>query len=157
MPHSATILIVDDQPSAREVLEELLADQIIMTAASTLTIQDILHLACKSLAQACELPQASALLLNEERTQFVAMVDYRVPAVDLGGAPSNQALRAQPDQSLNEAIPFAGLLSEYLSEHKIPVAIAGIQTTPPLAQVYHERCHERCKYYSHCRRPSKRS
>lgn len=120
-----------EQEIYRRNRELILLNQVIMAAASTLNVQDILHLACEALAQAFELPQATALLLNEARTEFVAIVDYLAPAIGLG----QEKLTPQGNSS-NGTIPLVGLWSEYLLEYKIPLVITGTEANPQLAQVY---------------------
>lgn len=125
-----------EQEIYRRNRELTLLNQVIMAAASTLNVQDILHLACEALAQAFELPQATALLLNEARTEFVAIVEYLAPAIGLGQARLGQEKLTPQGNSSNGTIPLVGLWSEYLLEYKIPLVITGTEANPPLAQVY---------------------
>ena len=60
-----------------------LLNRVIIAAATTLNVRDVLYIACEALAEAFELPQASGLLLDEEQVQFTLVVEYRVPWLHL--------------------------------------------------------------------------
>jgi PAS domain S-box-containing protein len=115
--------------------ELTLLNQMLTAVAATLNVQDILYLACEALAQAFELPRATGLLLNEDWTQFVTIVEYITPVAGLESPHGEGYLPSQADGP-NEVIPLTGRLSEYLSQYKTPLAIVGEQTEPALAKVH---------------------
>jgi PAS domain S-box-containing protein len=112
--------------------ELTLLNHVILTAASTLNVHDTLYIACEALAQAFELPEAIALLLNQERTRFTEVIEYQAPAF-----PTPEILATVGQAFLpEEELPVVALLSEYLSETKTPLTITGQQADPRLNPVY---------------------
>jgi PAS domain S-box-containing protein len=119
----------------RRNYELTLLNQVMAATASTLDGQDILYLACEAMAQAFDLPQATALLLDKDSTRFVTVVEYLAPSVKSERLFSGEA-RLNPDRPLEAAIPFTGLISEYLLGHHFPLAIVDDQKEPALAKVH---------------------
>jgi PAS domain S-box-containing protein len=117
--------------------ELTLLNQVIITAASSLNVQETLDVACQALADALGLPQAAALLFNKDQTQLITIVKYlavRAPQAN-PEASENQIL--QPDNILSEEIPIAQHLIAYLSKQKTPlVIVVGGEHDPNLTQVY---------------------
>jgi PAS domain S-box-containing protein len=115
----------------RHHYELTLLNWVLTTAASTLQIPNILSLACESLAQAFEMPHATAWWFNETRTEFVDVVDYTAPGTALFDQPLGQK------DTLSETIPLTELLPDYLAVCKTPLVIVDEQPDPRLAQFYH--------------------
>lgn len=105
--------------------ELVLLNHVVIAAASTLNVEEALYIACEALAQAFDLPQAIAILLNEEHTQFTARVAYQSPGLQL--EPSDE----------DEHFSIAALLSEYPAEFKMAISVVAKNIADPwLAQVY---------------------
>jgi signal transduction histidine kinase len=116
--------------------ELALLNRVILMAASALNVEEILRLGCEALAHAFELPEVIALLLDETRTQFVMMVEYTPPLARLNLEPTGLGQKESQNHRISEVLPFAGLWSEYLLEHKTPLAIVGPPTNPQLDPIY---------------------
>jgi len=116
--------------------ELTLLNQVITTATSTLNIHDTLYVACEALTQVFELPQATTILLHHEETQFTDLVTYRVPSFRMKQAHSDENQEPTQEPDLAKEIPIVGLLSEYLSESKTPLAVVDEPTDPWLSPVY---------------------
>ncbi len=114
--------------------ELTLLNYVIITAASTLNIEDALYVACEALAQMLEFTRATAILLDQEQSQFTAVVEYAAPELRL----NQLELNNHYDETLAETIPIVGLLSEYLPEYETALAIVDEQTLDPnLSELYH--------------------
>ena len=117
--------------------ELTLLNQVIMTAASSLNVQDTLDVACQALADALDLPQATALLFNKDQTKFVTVVRYVGPQAPPKQPKTSGNQIAPTDDILSEEILIAQHLTAYLSEHKAPLALVlGGEYDPSLTQVY---------------------
>ncbi|MCB0212680.1 MAG: PAS domain S-box protein [Anaerolineae bacterium] len=87
----------------------------------------ILKTACRELALAFNLPQASASLLNKEKTEAVVVAEYRAE-----GRPSG----------LNELFPTKGNYAlQHLFHHKAPLVVEDAQSDPRLAP-FHDLLHK---------------
>jgi PAS domain S-box-containing protein len=113
-------------------------NRVITGAASTLEVDEILYLACEAMAHALYLPQATAMLLNEDQTQFVTSVEYHDSAAKLNlGRPASPHRPGQL-QGSSDASFLVGLISERLATYKTPLVFSSLELTDPgLAEVYH--------------------
>jgi len=125
--------------------ELTLLNRVITTAASTLNIHDALYVACEALAQALELPHATAILLNQDRSQFVVEVEYIASPLPLDPSPKSEPQTELEPDPFHDSIPIAGLASEYLLKYKMPLAIVGEQTDPQLAKIYQLMLQHNCE------------
>ena len=101
--------------------ELALLNQIIAASASGLEPEALLEIACRGLAQAFDVPQAAAALLNEEKTQAEVVAEYCVE-----GRPP----------ALHGIIPVEGNPSfQYLLAHKMPLLVDDARTDSRLASV----------------------
>jgi PAS domain S-box-containing protein len=92
------------------------------TAAVAEGMEPVLDVVCREMALAFEVPQASAALLNKEKTEALVVAEY----VALGVRPW-----------LGEHIPLAGVsLSPDLLSHNAPLVIDDAQTDPLLASIH---------------------
>jgi PAS domain S-box-containing protein len=116
----------------RRDLEMALLNHIITTAASTLDARKILQVSCEVLAHFFDLPQATALLLNEERTHLSVVAEYCLPPVRLA---SGQSPTAYPSM-LGHVIPVAGTpAAEDLLRGKIPLVVSEVRADSRLSLV----------------------
>ncbi len=110
--------------------ELTLLNRVITMAATTFNTEDALYVACQSLAQAFDVSQVTALLLNNTRTQFTTIVDYKTPTL-----PGDHV--TPPPHIPEDDIPLVGLLPEHLLESKVALVItAGQLSDPALSSVY---------------------
>ncbi|MFQ5576025.1 MAG: PAS domain S-box protein [Anaerolineae bacterium] len=113
---------------ARRNRELTLLNRVIAASAAHLDPESILNVACRELAQAFDVPQVAASLLNEEATEAVVAAEHL----------SNPELSAR-----GMAFPTQGNPSfEYLMEHKRPLVVENAQTDPhmePLHDVMRQR------------------
>lgn len=117
--------------------ELTILNRVIIGAASTLEVDDILYLACEALAQTLYLPQATALLLNEDQSQFVTSVTYLDSAAKLNLTGPASPHRAEQLQEPSDTGYLVGLLSERLSAYKSPLVISSLELFHPgLTEVY---------------------
>lgn len=117
--------------------ELTLLNYVIIAATSTLNIEEALYVACEALAQALEFPHATALLLNEDQSQFTARVEYTAE-LRLEQSELDQSRLTDPATTLDKTIPLVGLLSEYLPAYETALAIVDEPTSDPrLATLYH--------------------
>ncbi len=101
--------------------ELTLLNRVIAASTSALDVEQVLQITCRELAQAFELPQAAAALLNAEGTQANVVAEYLAP-----GRPSG----------LGNIIPITGNPgTEYVLEHKKPLAVADAQTDERMTPV----------------------
>jgi len=127
----------------RRDLEMALLNHVITTAASTLDARKILQVSCEVLAHFFDLPQATALLLNEEQTYLSVVAEYRSPPVRLASGQSQAAYARRPASTLKSApsmlghvISVAGTLAaEDLLRSKIPLVVPDARTDPRLSLV----------------------
>jgi DNA-binding response OmpR family regulator len=117
--------------------ELTLLNQVIITAASSLNVQETLDVACQALADALGLPQAAALLFNKDQTQLITIVKYLAVRAPQANPETSENQILQPDNILSEEIPIAQHLTAYLSKQKTPlVIVVGGEHDPNLTQVY---------------------
>ncbi len=79
-----------EQEIRRRNRELSVLNQVIAASAAGLATEHVLETACRELAQAFDVPQASVALLNEEKTSAVVAAEYRAegwPPMGLGGWP----------------------------------------------------------------------
>jgi PAS domain S-box-containing protein len=101
--------------------ELTLLNRIIAAATSTLDVNQVLGIVCRELAEAFDLPQAAAALLNAEGTAAVVVAEYLEP-----GRPSG----------MGKIFPVAGYPAmEHILEHRTPLMIPDMQTDERLAPV----------------------
>lgn len=122
--------------------ELTLLNRVIVTVASTLHVQDVLYVACESLAHAFDLPQATAILLDEQQVQFAARVEYQATPLYSGQTSLDKDQTPGQGDALNEIISAVGFLPKYLLEYRSPlVVVVDDKTDPRLAQI-HDLMHE---------------
>ncbi|MFH1635291.1 MAG: PAS domain S-box protein, partial [Chloroflexota bacterium] len=103
-------------------LDIALLNRIIAAASTTLEPKAVLETTCRELALALDLPQAAAALLNEARTISVVVAEYLAE-----GRPS----------ALDVVIPVEGnFVTQYVIEHKAPLAVADTQHDPRMAAIH---------------------
>jgi len=127
----------------RRDLEMALLNHIITTAASTLDARKILQVSCEVLAHFFDLPQATALLLNEERTHLSVVAEYCLPPVRLASEQSQTAYARRPASTqksapslLGHVIPVAGTpAAEDLLRGKIPLVVPDARADSRLSLV----------------------
>jgi PAS domain S-box-containing protein len=99
-----------------------LLNRVIAASTSDLGPEAILEIGCRELAQAFEVPQAAATLLNEEKTAAVVVAEHRA-----GGQPS----------SLHTIIPVAdNPWFQRLLTYKAPMAVEDAWSDPRLAPLH---------------------
>ncbi len=114
----------------RRDLEMALLNHVITTAASTLDARKILQVSCEVLAHFFDLPQATALLLNEEQTHLSVVAEYRSPPVRLA---SGQSQTPYPSL-LGHVIPVAETpAARELLRGKIPLVVPDARADPRLS------------------------
>jgi PAS domain S-box-containing protein len=102
--------------------ELALLNRVIAAATSTLEVEKVLEVTCRELALAFDVPQVAAALLNDEHTAITVVAEYLAE-----GRPS----------AMGEAIPLKGNpATQYVIQHKSPLAIADAQTDPRTAPVH---------------------
>ncbi|HFD40337.1 MAG TPA: PAS domain S-box protein, partial [Anaerolineae bacterium] len=125
------ILVIRDITARRRAEEEvrrrnreltLLNRVIAASAAASRDMASILETVCRELAQAFDVPQAAAALLNQDRTQSVVVAEYRTE---------------DRPPALGAVIPAKDNPSvAYLLRHKRPLVIPDAQNDPLLAPVH---------------------
>jgi PAS domain S-box-containing protein len=121
-----------------------LLNRVIATAASTLDVEEALHTACKALAYAFDLPQATATLLNAEQTECTIVSEYPFITRLQDGQLSLESSEASGWLSaLGTIIPVAAIPTmAHVLAHKTPLLIADAQHDPQLERL-HALLHER--------------
>jgi PAS domain S-box-containing protein len=115
-----------------------LLNRVIATAASTLDVEETLHTACKALAYAFDLPQATATLLSAQQTQCTIVAEYPFIARLHDGQQRLEASEASGWLSaIGSIIPVASIptLARVL-EQRTPLVIPDAQHDPQLASVH---------------------
>ncbi len=99
-----------------------LLNRVIAAASTTLEPKAVLEITCRELALAFDVPQTAAALLNEAHTAAIVVAEY------LGeGRPS----------AMGVVIPVEGNpITQYVVEHKAPLAIADAQHDPRMAAIH---------------------
>ncbi len=106
----------------RQNRELALLNRVIAGSAASQAIEPILEMVCRELALAFDLPQSAAALFNVDKTEAVVVAEYLSE-----GRPS----------ALGEIIPAVGNpSSQYLLQHKAPLAVDDAQTDPQLAPIH---------------------
>jgi PAS domain S-box-containing protein len=115
-----------------------LLNRVIATAASTLDVEEALHTACKALAYAFDLPQATATLLNAEQTECTIVSEYPFIARLQDGQLSLESSETSGWLSaLGSVIPVAAIPTmAHVLVHKIPLLVADVQHDPRLARLH---------------------
>ena len=99
-----------------------LLNRIITASAAGSEPETILKTACRELARTFDLPQTTAVLLNEEKTEAVLVAGYTID---------------DHSSTLNETLPVAGNpLFQYLLNHKAPLAVDNTQDNPRLIPIH---------------------
>lgn len=102
--------------------ELALLNQVIAASAANQAPEVILEIACRELALTFDLPQATALLFNEERTTITVVAEYR--------------LESQP-AALGAAVPVTVNSSFYqLLQFNVPLVLTGVQSDARLAPLH---------------------
>jgi PAS domain S-box-containing protein len=131
----AILGIITDTTKRRQAEEEIrrrnkeleLLNAIIAASAAGLEPEGVLEIACRSLARAFDVPQASAVLLNEDKTAGVVAAEYRV---------KNRPGALGQTIPIDDSPPF-----QYLLSRKTPLAVDDVQNDPRLAPV-HDLIHQ---------------
>jgi len=98
-----------------------LLNRIIAAAGTTLEPKAVLETICRELALAFDVPQTAATLLNETNTAFDVVAEYLAK-----GRPS----------AMGVALPIEdNPATQYVVEHKVPLAIADAQHDPRMGAV----------------------
>ncbi|MBN2305092.1 MAG: PAS domain-containing protein [Anaerolineae bacterium] len=101
----------------------LLLNRVIAAATSTLDVKEVLTVACHELGQAFDIPQVAAALFNTECTAAVVTAEYLA-----AGRPSAMGIELPIE---------ANPATQYVTEHKKPLAVANAQHDSRLAAVQH--------------------
>jgi PAS domain S-box-containing protein len=102
--------------------ELALLNRIITASVNYPDVVSVLELACRELASAFDVPQATIALLNRDKTVAQVVAEYRAD---------------DHPPALNEAIPVAGNPSfQHLLTHKTPLAVSDAQDNPRLASIH---------------------
>jgi GAF domain-containing protein len=116
------------EETQRRNRELAMLNRVIAATAGSGAIHTILETVCRELALAFDVPQAAAALFNEEKTEAVVIAEY----VSQGRPPAQ-----------GEIIPaIDNPASQYLLQHKTPLAIEDAQTDPrqaPIRDLLHRR------------------
>jgi len=125
-------------------LDLTLLNRVIATAAATLDVEEALHTACKALAYAFDLPQATAMLLNAEQTECTIVSEYPFIARLHDGRLRLESSEASGWLSaLGSVIPVAAIPTmAYVLAHKTLLLVADAQHDPLLERL-HALLHER--------------
>jgi len=99
-----------------------LLNRIIAASAAGLEPESILETACRELAMAFNMTQASATLLNEERTAAVVVAEYRA---------ENRSSVLNQTMSIADNPAF-----QYLLAHKAPLVVEDAKSDPRLAAMH---------------------
>lgn len=121
-----------EQEIHRREAELRLLNHVMTAAAATLNPHDILYIACEALAQTFDFPQATALVFNEDRTQFKGEVEYLASWLYLG----QDQISAHKSDFDAEVPLVAHFSSEELLTHKTPWAVVEGQVEPGLEQIH---------------------
>ncbi|MEO7910792.1 MAG: response regulator [Roseiflexaceae bacterium] len=115
-----------------------LLNRVIATAASTLDVEEALHTACKALAYAFDLPQATATLLNAEQTECTIVSEYPFIARLQDGQLSLKSSETSGWLSaLGSVIPVATIPTmAHVLAHKTPLLVADAQHDPQLERLH---------------------
>ncbi len=104
--------------------EMTLLNRAIAAASTTLEPKVVLETTCRELALAFDVPQAAAALLNEARTESVVVAEYLAK-----GRPS----------AMDIVLPVEGNpITQYILEHKVPLALTDAQHDPRMAVIHEE-------------------
>jgi len=102
--------------------ELALLNQVIAASAADLEPELVLETACRELALAFDLPQAAAVLLNQEKTEATVVAEYLAE-----GRPAAR----------HKTIPVADTpLFQHLLTHKAPLVVDDVQTDPRLSPIH---------------------
>jgi len=115
-----------------------LLNRVIATAASTLDVEEALHTACKALAYAFDLPQATATLLNAEQTECTIVSEYpfitRLRDGQLG-LESSETLGWL--SALGSVIPVAAIPTmAHVVKHQTPLLVIDVRHDPQLERLH---------------------
>jgi PAS domain S-box-containing protein len=106
--------------------ELALLNQVIAASAAGLEPGAVLQIACRELALAFETPQATAGLLNEQKTEMVVVAEYLATQPGPG--------QTEARSILNQTLPLAAFPAlQFLLNHKTPLAIADARTDERVA------------------------
>jgi PAS domain S-box-containing protein len=102
--------------------ELTLLNRVIAASMTETRTEAILEMTCRELAAAFDVPQAAALLVNEERTELVVVAEYLAKGQPVG---------------LNESTPVEGNpLALALLTRKAPMMVKDAQNDPHLVQFH---------------------
>jgi len=130
LPGGGLILVMRDVTVRRQAEEELrrrnrelaLLNRVIAASAAGQDVHTILETVCRELAQALDVPQVAAALLNPETDRVTVVAEY---------------LAEERPATLGMTIPISGNPSaEYLLRHKKPLVIVNAQTDPLTAPLH---------------------
>jgi PAS domain S-box-containing protein len=121
-----------------------LLNRVIATAASTLDVEEALHTACKAIAYAFDLPQATATLLNAEQTECTIVSEYPfISRLHDGQLRLESSETSGWLSALGSIIPVAAIPTmAHVLVHKTPLLVADAQHDPQLERL-HALLHER--------------
>jgi HD-GYP domain-containing protein (c-di-GMP phosphodiesterase class II) len=105
----------------RRLRETLLLNRVIAATTSMLEPSAVLQTVCQELARAFDVPQSAAARLNADRTHLTVVAEYRAE-----GRPP----------ALGAIMPLANnLATQYVIEHRLPLAITDVTTDPRMAAI----------------------
>src|SRR3954471_20047936 len=103
-----------------------LLNRVVATAASTLDVEEALHTACKALAYAFDLAQATATLLNADQTECTIVSEYPfISRLQDGQMRLDSSETSGWLSALGTVIPVAAIPTmKYVLEHKTALLVA---------------------------------
>jgi PAS domain S-box-containing protein len=105
-------------------------NQIIAASATSAEPEAILEVACRELAEAFGMPQATAALLNEKKTEAVVVAEHF-------SAASEQRVTQEPLTAVGQAIPVEGNpVFQYLLSRQRSLMVDDAQNDPRLAPIH---------------------
>ncbi len=125
--------------------ELTLLNHIIAASATSAEPEAILEVACRELAQAFDVPHATACTLNQEKTTAVVVAEYASAVLRQSSGQGSGQRRAEGwwPSALNTTIPVGDDPTlQYLLTRKTPLVVTGTQSDRGLAPL-HEAMNER--------------
>jgi PAS domain S-box-containing protein len=118
------------EETSRRNRELELLNQVIAASASELEPEMVLETACRELARAFNVPQAAAVLLDEQKTEAVVVAEYS------SASSEHRRAKGRPP-ALNKTTPVKDNPSlQHLLTHKAPLVVDDAQSDPPLAPIH---------------------
>jgi signal transduction histidine kinase len=119
--HDITEWVQAEEKFQRRTRELTLLNRVIAASAASMELEHIMEKTCRELALAFEVPQATAFLLNEEKTEATLVAEF---------------LTDDRPSVLNEVVSVVdNPVAQYLLTHKAPLVVKDAQSDPRLALI----------------------